>query len=206
MTGEYFAPMRIFRLAIALCALFAALFAADTARAEGTRIAVVNLQQAVMNTEDGLRASSTIKKLFEQRTQDLKKKQDDIEKESIELEKKSKVLSKDAYQKAREELQKKAMDYQQQAVDYSKELDKKQKELTDPIVNKMLAIVKRTATTENFDMVIDSSPTNPGIPWGAVAYSRSDLDLTDKCIQMYNTSGASGLPPAASTSANPPKK
>jgi len=164
------------------------------------RIAVVNIQRAVMSTEDGLRARATLTKLFDQRQQELTKKENDIKKQTDDLEKQAKVLSKDAYLKKREELQKQALDYQQQAVDYTRELDKKQKELTDPIVEKMLAIVKRTATTENFDIVVDSSP-GAVAPWGSVAYARTDLDLTDKC-------GASGLPqPAASGSAAPqPKK
>lgn len=181
-----------------LLALFCMAFAVD-ARADGMRVAVVNVQRAVMSTEDGLRATANLKKLFDQRQQELNKKQTDIEKQSADLEKQSKLISKDAYTKKREELQKQAIEYQAVAMEYSKELDKKQKELTDPIVEKMLGIVKRIATTENYDIVVDSSPSMAG-PWGAVAYSRGDLDLTDKCIQMYN-SGSGGAAPATSGSA-----
>ncbi|HEX7602631.1 MAG TPA: OmpH family outer membrane protein, partial [Polyangiaceae bacterium] len=79
--------------------------------------------------------------------------------------------------------------------DYNKELDKKQKELTEPIFEKIMGIVKRIATTENFDLVVDKA---------TVAYVRTDLDLTDKCIQMYNSGGAGAAPaPAASGSAAP---
>jgi outer membrane protein len=158
-----------------------------------------------MSTEDGLRAQANLKKLFDQRQQELNKKQTDIEKQSADLEKQSKLVSKDAYTKKREELQKQALEYQAVAMEYSKELDKKQKELTDPIVERMLGIVKRIATTENYDIVVDSSPTMAG-PWGAVAYARTDLDLTDKCIQMYNSGGVSGGGAPASSGSAAPKK
>lgn len=180
-------------------ALLAA-FSAD-ARADGMRIAVVNIQRAVMSTEEGLRAAATLKKLFESRQQELKKKETDIEKQGAELQKQEKVISKEAFAKKRDELQRQAVEYQAVAMEASKDLDKKQRELTDPIVEKMLGVVKRIASTESYDVVVDSSPGMAG-PWGAVAYARTDLDLTDKCIQMYN----SGSAPAPAASGSAPRK
>jgi outer membrane protein len=52
----------------------------------------------------------------------------------------------------------------------------------------MLGIIKRIATSENIDVVIDKV---------TVAYVRGDLDLTDRCIQMYNSgAGGGGAAPA----------
>lgn len=172
-----------------------ALTLAGDAAADGMRVAVVDVQRAVMQTEDGLRASATLKKLFDQRQQELNKRQTDMEKQGADLEKQAKVISKEAYTKKREELQKQALEYQANAVEYTKELEKKQKEMTDPILEKILGIVKRIATSENYDLVVDRA---------TVAYARGDLDLTDKCIQLYNSGGA-GAAPATSGSAAPKK-
>jgi outer membrane protein len=89
------------------------------------------------------------------------------------------------------------MSLQQVFVDYNKELEKKQKELTDPIFEKIMGIVKRLATSENFDMVMDKQ---------TVAYVRGDLDLTDRCIQIYNSGGGAIAPqaPAANQQAATP--
>ena len=78
------------------------------------------------------------------------------------------------------------MELQQIFVEYNKELEKKQKELTDPVFEKVMQIIKRLATSENIDLIMDKA---------TVAYVRGDLDLTDRCIQMYN-SGAGGAGPA----------
>jgi outer membrane protein len=152
------------------------------------KVAVVDVQRAVMQTEDGLRAQAMLKKLFDSRQQELNRKQTDLQKQKDEIEKQQKVLSKEAYQKRVEDWQKQMVDLQQIFMEYNKELEKKQKELTDPVFGKILEIVKRIATSENIDLVLDKA---------TVAYVRTDLDLTDKAIQMYNSSGGGTAPPPA---------
>jgi outer membrane protein len=182
-------------LVLALAAPVVALPQVSDAQQSGQRVGVVDVQRAVMQTEDGLRAQATLKKLFDAKQVELNRRQADLQKQKEDIDKQSKVISKEAYSKRLEELQKQMMELQTVFVDYNKELDKKQKELTEPIFEKIMGIVKRIATTENFDLVVDKA---------TVAYVRTDLDLTDKCIQMYNSGGAGVAPaPAASGSAAP---
>jgi outer membrane protein len=159
-----------------------------------TKVAVVDVQRAVASTEDGLRAQATLKKLFDSRQQELNKKQTDLQRQREDIDKQAKVLPKDALQKRIDEWQKQMMDLQAVFLEYNKELEKKQKELTDPVFEKILQIIKRVATSENIDLVLDKA---------TVAYVRTDLDLTDKAIQMYNSAGGA---PAAPPTAPAPKK
>ncbi len=174
------------RHGLASLAVGASLLVAGVAQAE-TRVAVIDVQRAVMQTEDGLRAQANLKKLFDSRQQELNRKQTELGKQREEIEKQAKVLSKDAIAKRVEDWQKEMTQLQSVFMEYNKELEKKQKEITDPIFEKVLMIVKRLATTENYDLVVDKN---------TVAYVRGDLDLTDKCIQIYNSGGASVAPPA----------
>jgi outer membrane protein len=152
------------------------------AAAAQTKVGVIDVQRAVASTEDGLRAQATLKKLFDSRQQELNKKQTDLQRQREDIDKQAKVLPKDALTKRIDEWQKQMMDLQAIFLEYNKELEKKQKELTDPVFGKILEIVKRIASSENIDLVLDKA---------TVAYVRTDLDLTDKAIQMYN-SGAGG--------------
>ncbi|MDB4994967.1 MAG: outer membrane protein precursor, partial [Myxococcaceae bacterium] len=156
-----------------------------------------DVQRAVMQTEDGLRAQATLKKVFDSRQQELNKKQTDLAKQREEIDKQSKVMSKEALQKRVEDWQKAMVELQSVFVEYNKELEKKQKELTDPVFEKVMGIVKRVASTEGFDLVVDKQ---------TVAYMRSDLDITDKCIQLYNSGGAAAPAPAAPAAPAAPKK
>jgi outer membrane protein len=176
------------RLVLASAVALPLAFSPVSARADGPaaamKVAVVDVQRAVMQTEDGLRAQAMLKKLFDSRQQELNKKQNELQKQKDELEKQQKVLSKEAFQKRAEDWQKQMMELQQIFLEYNKELEKKQKEMTDPVFEKVMGIVKRIAARDGYDLIIDKQ---------TVAYSRTDLDLTDQLIQMYN-SGAGGAP------------
>jgi outer membrane protein len=78
-------------------------------------------------------------------------------------------------------------------VEYNKELQKKQGELTQPIYGKIMGILRRLATQDGYDAILEKQ---------AVPYMRNDLDLTDKIIQMYN-SGAAGAPAASGAAVAP---
>jgi outer membrane protein len=166
---------------VTACAVLVALTlprAAEAQAAGPTRVAVIDTQRAVMQTEDGLRAQATLKKMFDSRQQELNKKQQDLAKQKEDIEKQAKSGSRDAVQKRAEEWQKAYMELQAVFVDYNKELEKKQKELTEPIFEKIMGLVKRLAAQDGFDVVLDKATT---------AYVKTELDLTDRAIQMYNS-------------------
>ncbi len=164
--------------------------------AQNLKFAVVDVQRAVMETEDGLRAQATLKKFFDKRQQELDAKQTELQKQREEIEKQAKVLSQQALQKRMEEWQKQMVELQTVFVDYNKELQKKQGELTQPIYGKIVAMLRRLATQEGYDAILEKQ---------AVPYMRNDLDLTDKVIQLYN-SGGGGAAPASSAAPAPAKK
>lgn len=170
------------------------LSAAGVAHAQ-SKLAVVDTQRAVMETEDGLRAAANLKKLFESRQRELDKRQNDLEKERDDIEKQRGVLSKEALQKRVDKWQRDMVEIQSVFVEYNKELQKKQAEVTQPILMKAMNIIRRLATQGGYDMVLEKQ---------VVPYHRSDLDLTDKVITLYN-SGADVDPgedkPAAVTPA-----
>ena len=97
-------------VATCLCVL-GMLFVTGAARAE-QRVAVIDVQRAVMQTEDGLRAQADLKKLFDSRQQELNRKQQELGKQKEEIEKQSKVLSKDALQKRVDDWQKQMVELQ----------------------------------------------------------------------------------------------
>ena len=167
------------------------------------KMAVVDVQRAVMQTEDGLRAQATLKKLFDSRQQELNKKQVDMQKQKEEIDKQSHVLSQAALAKKVDDWQKQMVEIQSTFVEYNKELEKKQKELTDPIFERVIGVIKRVAGADGYDLIVDRN---------TVAYARSDLDLTDRVIQMANggpapaaAAGGAAAPKTAPSAAAPAK-
>jgi len=175
----------------------ASLLALSPAASAEMKLAVVDTQRAVMETEDGLRAQAMLKKHFDKRQRELDDKQTQLQKEREDIEKQKDVLSKQALENRVEKWQRDMTQLQTVFVDYNKELQKKQSELTQPIFQKAMTIIRRLATQNGYDVVVDKQ---------AVPYHRSDLDLTDRVISEYNQSGEPA--PAASGAPAPraPKK
>jgi outer membrane protein len=163
-----------------LALVFALIAIALPASAQSMRVGVVDTQRAVMETEDGLRMQATLKKVFDSRQRELDKKQEDLQKERDDIDKQRDVLSKTALAKRVDKWQREMVQLQTVFVEYNKELQKKQGELTQPIFQKAMGIIRRLATQEGFDIVVDKQ---------AVPYSRSDLDVTDRVITLYNQGG-----------------
>jgi outer membrane protein len=161
--------------------LVAFTWGAPRAEAEGAKIAVVDVQHAVMMTEDGIRAQATLKKLFDKRQQELDGKQTELQKARQDIEKQSHVLSREALQKRMEDWQRRMVELQQVFLDYNKELQGKQGELTGPIVKKMVGIIGKIAKKSSYELIIDKQ---------AAPYARPDLDLTEQVVQMYNSGEA----------------
>jgi len=159
------------------------------------KIAIVDTQRAVMETEDGLRTAASLKKHFDKRQRELDDKQTSLQKEREDIEKQKDVLSKQALQARVDKWQRDMAELQTVFVDYNKELQKKQSELTQPIFQKTMGIIRRLATQNGYDLVIDKQ---------AVPYHRSDLDLTDRVITEYNQAAGGGAP--AGSAAPPAKK
>ena len=165
-----------FRFLSVVVSAVAVLLGSAEAHAQ-SKIAVVDTQRAIMETEDGLRAQATLKKVFDNKQRELDKKQEDLQKEREDIEKQRDVLSKAALAKRVDKWQREMMALQGVFVDYNKELQKKQGELTQPIVQKIMGAIRRLATQDGLDLVVDKQ---------AAPYVRSDLDVTDRIITLYN--------------------
>ncbi len=166
--------------ALSLVAAAALGLSEGLAAAEG-KVAVVNVQQAVMQTEDGIRAQATLKKLFDKRQQELDARQTELARAREDIEKQSRVLSRQALEKRMEDWQRRMVELQTKFVENNKELQEKQGQLTGPILKKMLGIIARLAKKSSYELIIDKQ---------AVPYARPDLDLTEQVVQMYNSGDA----------------
>jgi outer membrane protein len=184
-------PVRLV-LAAAFAVVFSLLGKSASAQSQGMKLAVVDVQRAVMQTEDGLRAQATLKKLFDSRQQELNKRQTEMQRQKEDIDKQAKVLSQSALQKKVDEWQRDMQELQTTFVEYNKELEKKQKELTDPIFERVVGAIKRIAGTDGYDLIVDRA---------TVAFSRSDLDLTDRVIQLANGGSSSPAPSGAGSAA-----
>jgi len=176
-------------LAALSCSAVMPALAPSEANAQAAKIAVVDLQRAINETEDGRKAKDRLKKLFESRQQGLDKKQQELKKLKDELDTQKNVLSRDALETKVESYQKQLVELQQVYVEYQRELAEKEGELTKGIVERMERILRRIGQTDGYSMIVERGEAG-------VIYVPTNLDLTDVVIQRYNAGeGADGAAP-----------
>ena len=164
--------------------------------AQAAKIAVVDLQRAINETEDGRKSKDKLKKLFESRQQGLDKKQQDLKKLKDELDTQKNVLSRDALEGKVESYQKQLVDLQQIYTEYQRELAEKEGELTKVIVERMERILRRIGQTDGYSMIVERGEAG-------VIYVPTNLDLTDVVIQRYNAGEGADAAAAAKPAAKP---
>jgi outer membrane protein len=171
----------------------AAILRSPSAHAEGSaapmKVAVVDIQRAAFETEDGLRAQATLKKYSERRNMELGMRQDELERKRADIEKQSKVMSKESLARALEDWQKQAGELQAVYMDYSRDMQKKQQDVAAPILGRLAGLVRKIALRDNVDIVFDRQAT---------PYARAELDITDQIIVLYNAGEAPSVEPAKS--------
>lgn len=184
------------RLVLSLSVAMIVLFAAPSAFAQ-IKIAVVDLQRAVSETEDGLRAQATLKKFVDRRQHELDTRRDELKRAREDIDKQAKVLSKEALDRRRAEWEQSMSDLQEAVLESNKDLQKEQSKVMQPIINRVQNVLRQVAAQDGYDAILERN---------AVPYARTDLDITDRVIQRYNAGSGGGTSDSSSGDSKSPKK
>lgn len=169
--------MTFVRTALVFAALLAPAALPHTVTAQ--KIGVVDMQRALMETEDGRKAKDQLKKLFDQRQKTLDKQQNDLKAMKESLEKQRDVLAREVLTKKLEEYQKAFAELQTTYLEFQRELAAKEGELTKPILERMQRVMRRIGQADGYALIIERGEAG-------VVYVPSTYDLTDVLIQRYN--------------------
>ncbi|MES3038728.1 MAG: OmpH family outer membrane protein [Bdellovibrionota bacterium] len=142
-----------------------------------TKIAVVDMQKAIQSTSAGKKAKADLEAEFEKRKKDLQKKEADLKKMQEDLEKKRSVLSEEVLQKRQGEFQEEMMKYRDLVGKNQMEIQKKERDLSGPIVDKVRKVIAKIAKEKGYSMVLENS--------AMVLYSEAGSDITDQVIAGY---------------------
>ena len=155
------------------------LLVAVAASANESNIGVVDLRKALETVEAGKTAKAQLDKEVKSKQEELEKSKANFQKEYEAFEKKSSIMNESSKAKTQAELQKKYMDLQKSLADSQMELQKRDRDLTEPIVNELKSIVESLAKEKNLGLVLEKNESG-------VIYSLADRDLTSTVIEKFN--------------------
>lgn len=152
------------------------LMTASFAQAEA-KVGFIDMQKAIQATSAGKKAKTELEGDFNKKKKELEKKEADLKKMGEDLEKKKSVLSEDALNKKQAEFQDEMLKYRDVVGKSQIEIQKKERELTAPILEKMKKTIAKLAKEKGYTMVIENSQM--------VLYATPDADLTDEVISAF---------------------
>ena len=152
------------------------LFAGVQAGAE-LKIAVLNFQQAIVQSEEAIARLDTIRKELEQEQADLNALGEEIKGLNDKLIKDAEVMSDTEQRRAQKDIEDKQLDYQFGLQKLQKELQDRQQELLREMQPKLNAVLKDLIDVEGYDMVMDRQ---------AFMYVNPKHDVTRKVTEKLN--------------------
>lgn len=160
---------------LAMAAL--ALAVPTLASAEGSKIAVVDVQKAIQSIPDGKRAKNKLESDAKKKQKDLDKQQNALKKMKDDLERQAQLLQESVRRQKARDYQNKLMALQEAYMQHQKELKEKEAKLLKPIFDKLTKTIGTIAKERKFDLVVEKN--------AGVLYSSDALDITDDVIKRY---------------------
>lgn len=161
---------RVFIMA-ACAAAFAGIAAAQT------KVAVVNLQQAVLESAEIKKASADLEAKYKPRQAELEALRKDLDDIQQKLQAGAGKLAPQVESDLQAQGQRKQRDLQRKGQDLQEEVDAVRNEILTKSSQRMVIVVKKLAEDRGFDVVVDVSSTY---------YFKPVMDLTKDVIAEFN--------------------
>ena len=196
---------RIAAIAMVFLAPVAAIRAQGTGAAAPTKIAVLNVRNAIVATAEGKQAQAQLQSQFAPRQGELQNTQKQIEDIQRRMSEGARTLSDEEKAKLQRQGELLTRKLQRDNDGLTEELNAAQGEIVDGIGRKMLEVLDRYARENGYVAVLDTSAQ--GSP---VVYGSSQADVTQDVVRLYDQAypikGGAAMAPAAKPAAAPAKK
>jgi outer membrane protein len=152
------------------------LAAASTVSAQ-PKIAIINLQRAVLESAEIKKASTELEAKYRPRQQQLEKLQKDLQALQQNLQTNAGKLTPSAEADLTAQGQRKQREMQRLSEDLQADVDRERQDILGKTSQRMQALVKKVAEAKGIDVVVDIQNT---------VYFKPDLEITTEAIAAYD--------------------
>ncbi len=161
------------RLAVLSCALFGI---AATALAQ-TKVGVISLQRAVLESAEIKKASADMEAKYRPRQQEMEKLQRDLQALQQQLQTNADKLTAQAASDLNAQSQRKQRDLQRMNDDLQADVERDRNEILSKSSQKMQSVVQKLAEAKGLDVVVDTTST---------VFFKPAIDLTAEAVAAYD--------------------
>lgn len=182
--------MKLNSLLLPLACLCASISSAQTGAAPSTtptpgvaptKVGVIDIQSALIQTRDGQKAAADLKGKFGPKQSELERKQGEIQQLQQTLSKGSNAMSEEAKQKTMRDIDAKTTSLKRDSEDAQADVEQEQQRIMGELGGKMISVLNKYATENGFALVIDiSSQQTP------VLFASNTIDITRQITELYD--------------------
>lgn len=144
------------------------------------KLAFVDMQAAILKTEEGRQAKIRIEKEAQSKREELVAQQEELNKMGQEFQAQQSVLSSASQLEKQREIQMKIQNLRNSQLMFEQEVRRKEMEETQKIIENLQKIIDAVAKKKGYDLVFERGS-------GALLYASSIDDITADVVQMYNS-------------------
>jgi outer membrane protein len=170
---------------ILLAAILATALLAGTSLAEGIRIAVIDVNKILNESEAGQVAKKKMEARYEELKKSIDARQEEARKLKEEIDKQKVMLGKEKLKEKEDALQAKVNELRQMTQEGEKEMQARQGEMTREVLKVVEVQLDSVVKAEKLDLVLERS--------AGVVHSSEALDITQRVLDLVNKQG----PPVA---------
>jgi outer membrane protein len=164
----------------------------------GTKVGTINIEQAVLGSNEGQRDFEALRKKLEPKQNELKGQNDELESLQKQLQTQGDKLNEDARASLVKQIETKKKSFDRAVQDAQEDAQNQQKEIFSRILQKMAPSIVKYAQENSLGMIVDVS--NPW-PQSPVLWADGGVDITKNVVDVYNAQ--SGVPAPAAAGAAP---
>lgn len=207
--------LHIFALSLALSLIFSIAALAQAPSSPGpaasapsgasAKIGIVNIQDAIIATNEGKKEFDALQTRFAPKQNDLKNLNDEVENLKKDLQAKQDKLNEEERAKQVKNLEVKQKTLQRNYEDAQNEFQQAEQEVVNRIGGKMLNVLEKYAKSNNYSVILDVS--NPQTP---VLWASQGTNITKELVDAYNAESPVAAPaapanrPAGAAASRPP--
>ncbi|MCW5982849.1 MAG: OmpH family outer membrane protein [Bryobacteraceae bacterium] len=185
-------------------ALFALSLFGQT-QVSATKVGTINIQGAMISTQEGKKAVGELQAKFEPTSKKLEGMRDEINALQAELSKGSNTMGDERRRELARDIDQKTRELNRATEDAQAEFQQEQDRILQVLGQKMMAVINKYSNDHAYTLILDiSSPQTP------VVFAANGIDVTSDIIKMYDeeavkAAAASAAAPAAPAQAAPVK-
>jgi outer membrane protein len=168
-------------------------------QASAQKIAVIDMQGAILQTKEGQQASNELKAKFGPKEQEMAKRNQDLAAKQAQYQKTAATLSDAARASAEREITTLEKNLKRDTDDAQADVQAEENRLLGGILQKMQGVMQKYAIDKQISMIVDlsSQPNN-------LLYADKSVNITADVIALYDKAAAAPKPAPAAAAPKPP--